>query len=1019
MSGGRVLDVLAATPLQQGLLALASADHDGYSVQLTCELVGGLDMERLRRAVRELLGRHPNLGGRFVDSNVPTPVHVLLSDDDLPVELMPAVSDAAAADAVREAQRRRSFDVRRGPLLRFAVVPIAASDRQLLVCTAHHIVLDGWSFVQALTELFDLYRGRGLPPPPSVRRYLHWIAEQDDVRAREHWAARFAGIDEPTLVASSAPEVAVATDGTEPTVVRRSFGAAATARLTERARSVRVTVNTLLQFAVASVIATVTGRSDVVVGATVSGRAVPVPEVERLVGLFIQTFPVRFAFTPAESVEDCCRRLQREFAADVEHGHVGMRSILEAAGRGARFDTLVVFQNAVSPIEPEPLADGLSVGDVSATSLTHYPLVVMPFVAADDLTVDVEARTAELGSLTPEWILDQLFGTLTAIIDTDPSEPVRSIAPPDAAVAARAADVDTSSPPGATTVSARFREHVRSHPERIAVRHGAESITYGELDRRAQALASVLLRRGVGVEDAVAVQVPRSPFVFVAQLAAAMIGAMSVYVDPDLPSARIDELSRQCDFAAVVVPSDEASSTCSSDRLDAASTARVWPDTALYAVFTSGSTGTPKGVIGTHRGILALRDDHENRVYRRITDAADPRPLRIGHGWSFSFDAGWQPTLALLSGHTVVLLDAETTRDPEALSKAIGDHEINMIEMSPSMFQHLTAADHRGMERLAVVGLGGEAISPETWERLRSLTTHPMNFYGPTETTVDAVSASIPDSDSVVIGTPVGRMRAHLLDPWLRPVPDGAVGELYLGGPQVTRGYLGDPARTAGRFVADPTSPGERVYRTGDLARRTVHGSMEYLGRSDDQVKIRGHRIELGEVTAAVQQLSVVVDAAVLPWRRAGGAALRAFVVAHPDAEALDSETVRAALASALPTYMVPGHYTFVERLPLTGNGKLDTAALMRIPAETSRARSPRGPAEQALAAAVEQVVGLAVDPEAELLDHGLDSVALVGFVSVARDAGIDLTIRDVLEAGTVAELARRTAARTPQEALS
>ena len=351
-------------------------------------------------------------------------------------------------------------------------------------------------------------------------------------------------------------------------------------------------------------------------------------------------------------------------------------------------------------------------------------------------------------------------------------------------------------------------------------------------------------------------------------------------------------------------------------------------------VFTSGTTGEPKGVIGTHAAVGAYADDHLDHVLRPAA-ARLGRPLRIAHAWSFAFDAAWQPLVALLDGHIVHVVDEHTQTDAEALVAAIADHGVDMIDTTPSMFAQLRSAGLLTQVPLAVLALGGEALGGSSWSFIRAQCARTgmtaFNCYGPTETTVEAVVAAVDRYDEPSIGRPTSHTRGYVLDSALRTVPHGVVGELYLGGAQLARGYLNRAPETVQRFVADPYVRGGRMYRTGDLVRRQPDGSLQYVGRADAQVKIRGHRVEPGEIAVVLESHPGVRHAGVVvraPPRCPAAGCLRRGAV--------DALGRRAAplLAARLPRYMVPQRIVVVDEIPLTANGKLDEAALAAIDSE-------------------------------------------------------------------------------------
>ncbi len=425
-------------------------------------------------------------------------------------------------------------------------------------------------------------------------------------------------------------------------------------------------------------------------------------------------------------------------------------------------------------------------------------------------------------------------------------------------------------------------------------------------------------------------------------------------------------------------------------------------------VFTSGTTGRPKGVVGTHQALLAYAEDHARNILRPAA-ARLSHPLRIAHAWSFTFDAAWQPLAALLDGHAVHIVDDDTQRDAEALVATIGRYGIDMIDTTPSMFAQLHAVGLLATVPLGVLALGGEAVGVPAWNLIRDecvrtgMTAY--NCYGPTETTVEAVVAAVAEHDEPTIGRPTAPSRAYVLDSWLRPVPDGVPGEFYLAGGQLTRGYLGRPGETAGRFIADPFVAGERMYRTGDVVRRRPDRALQFLGRSDAQVKIRGFRVEPAEIASVLHSHPAVRHAHVTVNQRQSGPRLTAYVDASP-APAVPE--LRDMVTKRLPRYMVPHHIVVLDEMPLTSHGKVDEAALAALPdAVDLPAAQPETPTEAALAELMAEILQSdQVDVTADFVRQGLDSIVALSVVQAARQRGIALRARLMLECGTIRELA-------------
>ncbi|MGW6462065.1 AMP-binding protein, partial [Streptomyces sp. NPDC055078] len=446
------------------------------------------------------------------------------------------------------------------------------------------------------------------------------------------------------------------------------------------------------------------------------------------------------------------------------------------------------------------------------------------------------------------------------------------------------------------------------------------------------------------------------------------------------------------------------------DLTDADRRAPLVPGHPAYVIHTSGSTGRPKGVVVTHESVGRLFHSHRETLYAPAVAATGRRRLRAGHAWSFSFDASWQPQLWLLDGHCVHVVSDETRRDPELLAAAVVAHGFDFLEVTPSFFAQMAGALVRddGTCPLAVVGVGGEAVPGALWDRLGSLRgTEAFNLYGPTESTVDALVARVRDSERPLVGRPVAGTRAYVLDDLLQPVPPGVAGELYLAGGGLARGYLGAPALTAERFVADPFGgPGSRLYRTGDLARWTGDGRLDYLGRADEQVKLRGFRIEPAEIESALCA-HPAAEQAVVTVRQDGSRKLLVAHVVPKGGHEVDAAQLRAHVASLLPDPMVPAAVVLLERLPRLPNGKLDRAALPAPDfAALSSGRPPGTPVEKTLCAVFRDVLGVErVGVDDDFFALGGDSIVAMQLVSRARAAGVRITPRLVFRHRTVAGL--------------
>ncbi|MGS2808624.1 amino acid adenylation domain-containing protein [Nocardia sp. MW-W600-9] len=1036
MSAPQIEDVLALSPLQEGLFSLsrlAGTEIDLYTMQFVVDIDGPLDTDLLRRSAQAMLDRHPNLRAAFWDTDVPKPVQIIPSRAELPWTERDART--TEFDAIAESERRVPFALGRGPALRVLLLNVtdAPEPRKRMILTAHHILMDGWAVAVFFTELLAVYQSGGsldgLPAPRPYRDYIGWLGAQDHDAAARRWAEHLGQVSAPLVLADGTGERGSAV----PQTTRLRLSATETERLQQWARANGMTLNTAVQFAWTLLLGRITDRRDVVYGTTISGRPEKLAGVEGMVGLFINTVPVVHRLDPAEPVVAQCARLQRDSAAMREIGYLSLSTLQRAAGHGSLFDTLFVFENAPidDAIQTVTAPDGARFRPIEMESLAHYPLTVVSHLSEGDLLVLVESIPALLGHLDPADLGARLVAVLRALPRLDAAATLDAIdlLTADEHAELRAAATDIAPAPTATPWEL-FERQSAATPDAIALTTTAgEVFTYRELHDQACRMAGEFAAHGVGPETVVALMLPRGTASIVAILATFAAGAAYVPVDISLPVGRIESILRQSNPVLAVIRAqdralldgptlgrqpvllldDPAVVARIAARPAQAPTVRRQLEHSAYIIFTSGSTGEPKGVVGTNAALAGYFADHLERFYRPAM-AKLGRPLRVAHAWSLGFDASWQPMVGLFAGQALHLFDAEEMRDAHRIVSGMAEFGIDMIDTTPSMLAQLAAAGLLDRE-LPVLALGGEAIDTALWARLRALPgTAVYNCYGPTETTVEAVVAPVATSEIPTIGTANGGMAGYVLDSRLRPVPPGVVGELYLSGVQLARGYLGKPAITADRFCADPHRPGQRMYRTGDLVRRLPGGRFGYLGRADAQVKVRGYRIEVGEIETALRRSADIDTAAVTVVRRAGGASLVGFVVGKAGRAVVVSR-VRADLAQRLPAYMIPARIVVLEQLPVNVNGKLDGHALRELAEQTLSAADGNAAAETPTEIALSEVFaelfdGRAPGVDADFYELGVDSIVAISLVNKARRRGIALNPRMVLACPTIRELA-------------
>ncbi|GAB3123511.1 hypothetical protein GCM10027160_43910 [Streptomyces calidiresistens] len=1005
-----------------------------------------VDTGALAEAIRATTEEAESLRLRVTD----TPDGPRQGVDTAPVE-PPAVVDLtgeadpeAAATAFVEAERARCAEEFRGMVDRrlYARTVLRLSEREVWYTQlGHHLVFDGYTAAMLARRTAARYTAlvRGTEPPARtfgafadvVAADLAYRGSERAATDRAYWVDRFTPL--PDLDGSAGPDTAAGPPDRTLTA-RAEVSAEELAALRAAADRAGVTWGEALIACYAAFLHRVLGRTDVVFALPLMCRSGSAEL--RTPSMAVNVLPLRVTVRPADDLGELGRRVaaaMREMRAHQRYrgedlprdlGVPGAGGLLHGRGINLKaFDLTLDFAGSVGVMRnvaggpPEDM--GLSVLPTRDGGLL--------------LGFEVDARTHD------RTAVDARLGALRAMLAglTD-GRPVGRI-PLTGAAGVPAQWAPPALPGTPTDLPTAFAAMVAADPDRTALVDAEVRWSTGELGERVHRLARALRARGVGADDVVALALPRSADTLAAVLAVQAAGAAFQPLDPEQPAERTRELIADT-RPALVLTAGGADGASTDDAFDVPLPAptlpvdTLWaeaadlsgtpltpgelsgprhPDHLSHVIHTSGSTGRPKGVLGRVGGLAALLH-HQRATVIADAERAAGRRLRVAHTYSLAFDSAIEPLLWLLCGHELHLYETDTARDADALLAAFARDGIDVVDTTPSMAVPLLDGGLAELRPTLLV-LGGEATPPALWRRVAASGITARNMYGPTEATVDAAGAPI-TGEEPTIGRPLAGTRIRVLDTALQPVPHGTPGELYLAGPHLARGYLGRPDATAERFVADPFGPpGERMYRTGDLVRWVPGRGLEYLGRGDGQVKVRGHRVELGEVEAALGAVPGVAAAAaaVRSSRLLGyvvpAAANPAGTPGAPgtaEAPAITGEAVRAHLAGRLPDHLVPAVVTVLDALPVTAHGKLDRAALP-APAVTGGGREPATDHERLLCAAVAEVLGTErVGPDDDFFALGGDSITAITVSSRLRARGLELRPRDLMARRDFASLA-------------
>jgi amino acid adenylation domain-containing protein len=1028
-----VADVYPLAPLQEGLLfhhLLADGGEDAYVMPTVVECDSRDRLDAFLDALRRVVDRHDIHRTSVVWDGLREPVQVVWRRAALPVTEV--TLDSRDGDPVEclTTTVGLSMDLGRAPLMDVHLAEVPGG-RWLALVRAHHMVRDHTALAVVFDEVRAFLSGRGgeLPEPLPFRDFV--AQARGGVERSEHeryFAGLLGDVEEPTTPYGLRD---VRRDGADVVRGAVTFPAGLDARLRTVARRAGASPATVLHVVWSRVLAVVSGRDDVVFGTVLFGRMNAGAGADRVPGPFMNTLPVRVR-TGDSGALAAIQAMRGQLAGLLEHEHAPLAVAQRASGvRGDAPLFTALFNYRHDPGEEgEESADDRvdGVRPVYSRDRTNYPLTISVNDDGVRLGLDVDAvRPADphaVGVLVCT-AAENLVSALETTLDGGPDVPLNSVPVLDEAESRRLLVEwnDTAAEVLAATLPELFEAQVARTPDAMAVLFEGAEISYGELDVRADRLARSLVGRGVGPESVVGVCLERGVELVVALLAVLKAGGAYLPVDPESPAERVASMVADAgavcvvtsaDYAgalpegvARVVPDDPAAVEAEEDLPVAR------PEHPAYVIFTSGSTGRPKGVVVSHAGIVNRLVWMQERYGLGATD-------RVLQKTPFGFDVSvWEFFWPLTVGAGLVVARPGGHRDPTYIASLIQRESVSTVHFVPSMLDVFlaepAAAECRSLRRVVC---SGEALPPAAQDRFFAVFdgVELHNLYGPTEASVDVTAWECREGGVAPIGAPVFNTKVFVLDAGLSVVPVGVVGELYLAGVQLARGYAGRRGLTAERFVACPFAPGERMYRTGDLVRWNADGQLEYVGRTDDQVKIRGFRIEPGEVHNVMAAHPQVGQAgAVVREDVPGDRRLVAYVVPAEDADgAALPQSLREFVAQWLPEYMVPSGVVLLDELPLTVNGKLDRKAL---PAPdfgelAGAGRAPSTPREEILCGVFAQVLSLdKVGVEDDFFALGGHSLLAMRLVSRVRTAlGVEMPLRALFDAPTVAGLAARLA---------
>ena len=1025
------------SPMQQGMLfhSLYAPESGVYVEQMACVFNGILDQEAFQAAWQKVIERHSILRTCFVWENLDQMLQVVQREVEIPF-VMEDWRSLGAAEQEAKWQNYLADDIREGfklnkaPLLRLALMR-TGDESYRFAFSHHHALMDGWSLPILMKEVFTLYDAlsKGETPtldsPQPYREYISWLQKQDLKKAENYWRQAMAGFMAPTPLgvdrALDPEDTAPSAYGMQTIQLSVELSEA----MESFVRQHHLTLNTLVQGAWGLLLSRYSRENDVLFGATVSGRPVDLEGVERMIGLFINTLPVRVVIEPERPVIDWLLALRDQQVEMREYEYTPLVQIQgwsEVPRHMPFFESLLVFENYPVDASLNSYQGKLEISETRVREMTNYPLTAVA-APGERIMLQIHYDAARFDQATISRMLGHWMTLLGGMI-ADAGRSLGQV-PMLTDAEERQLLVDwnqTAAPfPEDRCFHQMFEEQVRLRPEAPALTFAGRTLNYRQLNERANQVGHYLRKLGVGPETIVGLCVERSVEMIESLLGILKAGGAYVPLDPTYPPDRLsfmiedsrapvlvtqehllDRLPAQ--GARIVLIDREKDEIDQEDKENVRS--EVQPGHLAYVIYTSGSTGQPKGALLEHRGLvnltISLRSLFGMTEGKHVLQFAP-----------FSFDASvWEAAMALGNGARLVLARPEILMSMEELHEFMGREGITAMTLPPSVLRLLPA---EGLPKLEIVVAAGERCDREIAERW-SAGRRFFNGYGPTETTVCATlgTSRREDRGDPSIGRPLPNVRVYVLNDRRQPVPIGVAGELHIGGEGLARGYLNRPEVTEERFIPDPFSdrPDAMLYKTGDLVRYLPDGRLEFLGRLDDQVKIRGHRIELGEIESVLCEQPQLAHAAVAMQRQPNGdPVLVAYYVPRENNVPAIAE-LRDFLKRRLPDYMAPAVFIGMEALPRLPNGKLNRRALPPPEWESVKQAisliSPRTPTEEILCGIWSRTLGIErIGVEDDFFELGGHSLLATQLVSRVREAFVvDLPLRSLFDHPTVASLA-------------
>ncbi|NBI30764.1 amino acid adenylation domain-containing protein [Chengkuizengella marina] len=1022
------------TPMQEGMLFHSLYDQEGtnYREQFAFFIEGNVDTDVLKQSWQKVINRHEvfRTDFRWKESKVPIQIVLLEKPMEVYEEDITGLEEEAKESYIEKFKQidlKKPMDFEQGKLNRISIIKIA-QERYFICWTFHHILLDGWSVPIVISDFIKSFlimrNGEPLPEKPNAQfgDYIEWLKQQDQETGLNFWREYLREFKEPTLITG---EMGIK-NGTirKPEVVIEHLSEATTKELNLFCKQNQITPNIIIQSAFGVLLQRYNNTETSCFGMTVSGRPASLKNIEEAVGIFINTVPVVIKAEVGMSVLELLKKTADNMVKISDFEFISLADIKEVSkikNSEDLFDSLILYQNYPAGEEVDQTQLGIEVKFDSSYELTNYD-VTLVVGNREKMQFELVYNSDRISRLEAETMLIQLRIIIISMlsnpdINVQELELIEDREKANLLTLASGKEVPLQLE---RTISELFQEQVEKNPEAIAVSFAGRTMTYSELNIKANQLAHLLREKGVKRNIIVPVLCERSPEMIISILAVLKAGGAYVPLDIDYPAERIKFILKECDAklfistlpkkevqslrpeSEVIYPenwrSDHSGQNSSENLVNVNCSSDL-----CYVIFTSGSTGNPKGVMIEHASVL----NFINAMNRNGLVSVDDCILNIT---TISFDIAFLETiLPLTIGARVLLMDREELYSSERLVSSIKSQGVTVLQTTPSvyltLFKNVQASELKNVQKVLV---GGEVFPESLYHQLKQIKSAKIfNMYGPTETTIWSTYKILSNDGLIDLGHPIDNTQVYVLDEKNELLPVGIPGEVCIAGRGLARGYLNNRELTESRFIVDPFNPSARMYKTGDLARRLSDGRLEFLGRMDDQVKIRGFRIEPAEIENSLRSHPAVNEVVVMGLEEDSESQfLTAYLVANNE---LSNEELRTFLMKRLPEYMIPGYFIQIEKVPLTPNGKIDRHALPK-PNKNSKQVvyiAPRSLEEEQMAAIWKEVlkverIGIN-DDFFDLGGHSLKAIQLIAQMN--RALKTDFTLNEIFQYPTIMSL--------------